>query len=103
MNFDQYLNTYFTQLFTTLGTISGVVFSSAFAIPMFSYYVRRIQTTFKTEIDRVHDKMEKLEQILNVKTLSDEKKHENVEEDNTDTDDDDTDTTSTKYSTVYKK
>jgi len=71
--FDQYLNTYFTQLFTTLGSISGVVFSSAFAIPMFSYYVKRIQTSFKTELEKVHNKIDQLEKTL------DNKKVEKVE------------------------
>lgn len=82
--FDQYLNTYLTQLFTTLGTISGVVFSSAFAIPMFSYYTRRLQTSFRNEMNKVHDKIDRLEKMLDKK----ESDLESVSDSVTENDDD---------------
>ena len=75
--FDEYLNTYLTQLFTTLGTISGVVFSSAFAVPMFSYYTRRVQTSFKNEMDKIHDKIDRLEKILDKKESENDSVTEN--------------------------
>lgn len=40
--FQSWSNLYFTQLFTTLGQLSAVLISSTVAIPVVSYYSRRL-------------------------------------------------------------
>ena len=40
---DAYSKIYFTQLFTTLGQISAVIFSSSIAIPIASYYSKAVK------------------------------------------------------------
>ena len=40
--FQSWSNLYFTQLFTTLGQLSALLISSTVAVPVVSYYSRRL-------------------------------------------------------------
>lgn len=38
-----YFDVYMTQLFTTLGQLSAVVLSGTLAVPLYSYYSKRVE------------------------------------------------------------
>jgi hypothetical protein len=42
-----YLDLYLTQLFSTLGHLSAAVVTSAVAVPMYNFYVLRVQNRYK--------------------------------------------------------
>lgn len=62
-SFNSYISVYFTQLFHTLGTVSAVLFSGSFAIPMFSYYVhRQFKSMVQDEMNALHNRLDVLEE-----------------------------------------
>lgn len=77
--FNSYVSIYFTQLFQTLGTVSAVLFSGSFAIPMFSYYVhKQFRSLVQDELNALYNRVDVLEEYMS------DKKYEKVPSDDDD-------------------
>lgn len=50
-----YLDLYFTQLFSTLGHLTAAVMASAVAVPMYNFYMPRLQKAMRNYRNSKYD------------------------------------------------